>query len=258
VKAVILAAGYGTRLRPLTDRVAKPLLSLAGRPIISLLYDKLAEVVDIDAVHVVTNSRFARDFAQWAAAIRGGPPVHVHDDGTTSDDGRLGAVRDAKLAVDRGGLAGDDVIVVAGDNVFDYSVSDYVRFWRTKACGSAIAVCERDLELVKRYSMVQVDDRDRVVSFVEKPDRPTSNLVGTATYIHCRQHLWLLDAYLSGPHRGDRPGDFVQWLHERLPVHAYRFTGPWLDIGNHDQLLDADNMMRARAGLPPRDSYSLD
>jgi glucose-1-phosphate thymidylyltransferase len=258
MKAVILAAGYGTRLRPLTDRVAKPLLPLAGRPIVSHIYDKLVEVVEVDAVHVVTNSRFARDFARWAAELRGAPPVHVHDDGTTSDDGRLGAVRDAKLAIDRGDLADDDVIVVAGDNVFDYSLAEYVRFWRSKAFGSAIAVCERDPELVRRYSMVEVDRQDRVVSFVEKPDRPTSNLVGTATYIYCRQHVWLLDDYLSGQNRGDRPGDFVQWLHDRVPVYAYRFAGPWLDVGNHDQLLDADNMLRDRAGLPRRDRYSLD
>jgi glucose-1-phosphate thymidylyltransferase len=172
VKAVILAAGYGTRLRPLTDRVAKPLLPLAGRPIVSLIYDKLAEVKDIDAVHVVTNRRYAPDFERWASMLRSAPPVYVHDNGTTSEDGRLGAVRDTKFAIDRGNLADDDVIVVAGDNVFDYSLAEYAHFWRSKPYGSAIAVCECDHELVKRYSMVEIDDHDRVTSFVEKPERP--------------------------------------------------------------------------------------
>jgi glucose-1-phosphate thymidylyltransferase len=256
VKAVILAAGYGTRLRPLTDRVAKPLLPLAGRPIVSLICDKVAEVEEIDGIHVVTNGRFSADFERWAAERRAPPAVYVHNDGTTSDDDRLGAVRDAKFAVDRGNLGGDDVLVVAGDNLFDYSLADFVRFWRSKPHGSAIAVCECSSELVKRYSMVAVDEADRVVSFVEKPEHPTSNLAGTATYIYRREHVGLLDAYLA-ENRGDRPGDFVQWLHARVPVYAYPFSGCWVDIGNQDQLLAADNMMRGRAGLPPRDRYSI-
>jgi glucose-1-phosphate thymidylyltransferase len=258
VKAVILAAGYGTRLRPLTDRVAKPLLPLAGRPIVSLLCAKLAEVDEVDAVHVVSNHRFADDFERWAAGEGGRLPVYVHDDGTTNDGERLGAVRDAKLAVDRGELAGEDLLVIAGDNVFDYSLAEYVRFWRAKQDGSAIAVCACDLDMVRRYSMVDVDANDRVVAFVEKPERPTSNLAGTATYVYRREHVPLLEAFLAGDPRGDRPGDFMQWLHARVPVYAYRFSGDWVDIGNPDQLLDADNRMRARAGLPLRDAYSVE
>jgi glucose-1-phosphate thymidylyltransferase len=255
--AVVLAAGYATRLRPLTDSVAKPLLPLAGRPMLDYLADKVDEVREVETLHVVTNSRFAPDFEAWARGRSGGLPVRVHDDGTSSNRDRLGAIGDLHFVIQRAGLEGEDLLVVAGDNLFDFSLEDYVRFWRSRE-GSAIGVHDvGDLGLARQYGVVELDPGDRVVSLVEKPEQPASTLASIAAYLFTAEHAALVRAYLDEGNAPDQPGRFVVWLYPRAPVYGYRFAGTWLDIGNHSQLLEADNRMRRRAGLPEQDEYSL-
>jgi glucose-1-phosphate thymidylyltransferase len=246
VKALILAAGYATRLRPLTDAIPKQLLPVGGRPIVDWILDRIQET-SADEIHLVTNARFAADFEKWA----GGKDVIVHNDGTTSNEDRLGAIGDIRFV----GLD-DDLLVIAGDNLFDYSLADYERYWREKG-GSCIAVLDvKDRELAKQYGIVDVDDDDRVTNFVEKPEHPPTTLCATATYLYRREHARLVDAYLEEGNPPDQPGNFVAWLHKREPVYAYRFPGEWYDIGDAGQLLEADNRMRRREGLPERSEYS--
>lgn len=253
----MLAAGYATRLRPLTNRVAKPLLPLAGRPMLDYLADKIDEVADVEAIHVVTNSRFAPDFEAWASSRSGRVPVHVHDDGTTSNNDRLGAIGDLRFVIERAGLADEDLLVVAGDNLFDFSLEDYVGFWRSRG-GSAIGVHDvGDPDLARQYGIVELDDSDRVVSLVEKPEQPASTLASIAAYLFPAGHAALVRQYLDEGNAPDQPGRFVVWLYPRVPVHGYRFQGDWLDIGDREQLLEADNRMRRRAGLSEQTEYSL-
>jgi glucose-1-phosphate thymidylyltransferase len=255
VKALLLAGGYATRLRPLTDTVAKPLLLIAGRPMIDWILDRLGELDELESVHVVTNAVHAGAFARWAQE-RG---VVVHDDGTTSNENRLGALGDVRFAIDEGGLAGDDLLVIAADNLFEFSLRDYVDFWRSKGGGSAIAVHRlADPSLARLYGVVELGDDDRVVGLEEKPEDPRSDLVSTATYLLGREHLPLLERYLDEGNPPDPPGRFLVWLHEREPVYGYRFSQEWLDIGDPGQLLEADNRYRARAGLPLREAYELE
>ncbi|MGE5690803.1 MAG: nucleotidyltransferase family protein [Pseudomonadota bacterium] len=250
MNALILAAGYATRLRPLTEHRAKPLLPVGGRPMVDYLVDAIEQVRDVRSIHLVTNSRFAASFRAWA-----GDRVHVHDDGTTSDDDRLGAIGDVKFVVDRAGLD-DDLIVLAGDNLFDFSLADEVAFWREKGEQSVVALYDvGDRELARRYGVVALDADGRVVEFLEKPDDPPSTLAATASYLYSRDHVALLDAYLGEGNAPDQPGRYVAWLSQREPVYGYRVQGEWLDIGDHRQLLEADNRMRRRAGLPERDAY---
>jgi len=250
VKALILAAGYATRLYPLTESIAKPLLTIGGRPMVDHILDRIREADPVE-VYVVTNSKFAGAFTHWAPAN-----VTVLDDGTMSEDDRLGAIGDLRFVLDRTGID-DDWLVVAGDNLFDYSLDDYARWWRTKGVASAVALYEHpDRELVKQYGVVELDENERVVSFVEKPPDPASNLAATACYLFHREHLKLVATYLGEGNVPDQPGRFVEWLHRRAPVYGYRFSGEWLDIGDRAQLLEADNRARARTGLPPRDEYT--
>jgi glucose-1-phosphate thymidylyltransferase len=259
MKAIILAAGYATRLRPLTDTVAKPLLPVGGRPMVDHIYEKIAEVAEVDAIHLVTNHKFAPSFAAWAARHEGRLPVTVHDDGTLSNEDRLGAIGDIAFTVDRAGLEGEDLLIVAGDNLFEFSLRDYVAFWRAREGGSAIALYQcPDMELVKEYATVDLDATSRVISFIEKPKNPTTNLVAIAVYIYRAAHMALVPTYLAEGNSKDQPGNLVAWMHKRVPVYGYRFDGEWLDIGNHEQLLAADNAMRSRLGLPPRETYQLD
>jgi glucose-1-phosphate thymidylyltransferase len=250
VKALILAAGYATRLYPLTLDVAKPLLPVGGRPMIEYILDRVREADAVEEVHLVTNSKFAPAFRDWAPA-----DVTVHDDGTASEDDRLGAIGDLRLVLER--VGDGHWLVIAGDNLFDYSLRDYVEWWRMKGEASAVAVYEHpDRELVKQYGVVAIDDDDRIVDFVEKPSHPPSNLAATATYLFHREHAALVTRYLDEGNSPDQPGRFVEWLYTRVPVYGYRFRGEWLDIGNREQLLEADNRLRARAGLPTRVEYS--
>ena len=253
--AIVLAAGYATRLRPLTDRIAKPLLPLAGRPMLDHLADKIDDVGEVEALHVVTNTRFALPFAEWAFARRGRLPVTVHDDATTSNEDRLGAIGDLQFVVEREGLTGEDLLVVAGDNLFDFSLADFVGFWRGRD-GSAVGVHDcGDLLLARQYGVVELDAHDRVASLVEKPAQPASTLVTIAAYLFPAAHAALLREYLDEGNAPDQPGRFVVWLYPRAPVYGYRFEGAWLDIGDHAQLLEADNWMRRRAGLPEQHEY---
>jgi glucose-1-phosphate thymidylyltransferase len=247
MKALILAAGYATRLRPLTDSIPKQLLPVGGRPMVDWILDRIGET-SADEVHLVTNARFAADFEGWAA----GRDVHVHDDGTASNEDRLGAIGDIQFV----GLD-DDLLVIAGDNLFDYSLADYESYWRLHTGASCVAVLDvGDPELAKKYGIVDVDENDRVVSFVEKPEDPPTTLCATATYFYDREHVRLVSTYLAEGNPPDQPGNLIAWLHTRAPVYAYRFSGEWYDIGDRDQLLEADNRMRRSRGLPERDEYS--
>jgi glucose-1-phosphate thymidylyltransferase len=254
VKALVLAAGYATRLRPLTDTWAKELLPVAGTPIIDTIVERIDAVADVDEIHVVTNARKAAAFERWAD----GREIRVHDDGTTSNDNRLGAIGDMLFVVERAAID-DDLLVIAGDNLFEFSLADFVAFWRGKGRASAIAV--RDVgsrELVKRYSVVELDSDDRVLDFVEKPPEPQSTLAAIATYVFHREHVPLIDAYLEAGNEPDQPGRFIAWLHRHEPVFGWRFAGDWFDIGDLEQLQHADNLLRAARGLPPRAAYSPD
>ena len=256
MKAIILAGGYATRLRPLTDDLSKCLLPVGGRPMLDWILDRIEQAEEIDEVHVVTNSRFAQDFEHWAMFK---PGVTVHDDGTDSNEDRLGAIGDIAFTLEQAGIVDDDVIVIAGDNLFDYDLQSYVDFWRGKGVASAVAIRDvGDLRLASQYGVVALDHDDRVVEFVEKPENPTSTLCATATYIYHRQHLPLVGQYLADGNPPDQSGSFFEWLRSREPVYGYWFTGVWLDIGDKEQLLAADNLLRRAQGLPERDEYVLE
>lgn len=253
MKALILAAGYATRLRPLTDMLPKQLLPVGGRPMVDWIVGKIREA-GIDEIHLVTNGRFAPLFDAWAETSH----VTVHDDGTTTNETRLGAIGDIRFVRNETGWD-DDLLVIAGDNLFDYSLADFARFAAGKNDASAVAVYDvGDRELAKHYGVIELDGDDRVVGFLEKPTEPPTTLCATATYLYAREHARLVDTYLDEGNPPDQPGHFIAWLHGREPVYGFRIPGGWYDIGDAAQLLEADNRLRALAGLPFRDSYFLD
>ena len=219
---------------------------------VDLLVEKIREVDAVNEVHLVTNSRYAADFERWAE----GTGVVVHDDGTSTNDDRLGAIGDIRFTVERAGID-DDLLVVAGDNLFDYSLADFAEFWRSKGVASAVAVHDVGrVELARLYGVVEVAADGRVTGFVEKPEHPPSTLAATATYLYHREHVALIERYLADGNPPDQPGNLVAWLHSREPVYAWEGRGGWFDVGDHEQLLEADNRLRERLGLPQRDTYS--
>jgi glucose-1-phosphate thymidylyltransferase len=254
MKAIVLAAGYATRLRPLTDTWAKELLPVGGKPILSSIVESIGTVSEVDEVHVVTNARKAPAFVEWAKD----QDVTVHDDGTSTNEDRLGAIGDMQFVIERAGID-DDLLVIAGDNLFEFELADFVEYWASKGTASAIAV--RDVgsrELAQRYGIVDLAEDGRVLDFVEKPEDPPSTLAATATYLYHRAHVPLVRTYLDEGNPPDQPGRLVAWLYRREPVYGWTFAAGWYDIGDHEQLLEADNRLRAAQGLPARETYSPD
>lgn len=253
MKALVLAAGYATRLRPLTDETAKPLLELAGRPIIDYICDRIDRAGDIEELHVLSNDLFLADFERWGAAREGRLRPHVHSDGTNSNAERLGAIAGIRLVVEQAGLDGEDLLVVAGDNVFEFSLGAEIDFWRSReeesggGAVSCVAVqrCP-DSRLASLYGVVELDEKGRIFDFVEKPSNPPSDLIATATYIFAAEHVALIADYLAAGNSPDQPGNFLAWLHVRKPVFGFVFDDLWLDIGDSDQLREADRIMRSR------------
>jgi glucose-1-phosphate thymidylyltransferase len=255
VKVVLLAAGYATRLQPLTDDLPKHLLPVGGRPMLDWVLDRVRELEEVDGIHLVTNSRFASDFARWAEPRA----IRVHDDGTRSNDDRLGAVGDLRLVVEEAALEDEELLVLAGDNLFEISLPHFAEWWRGKPQpASAVPLHDvGDLELATQYGIAATDVEGRIVEFVEKPSDPPSTLASTLIYLLPPEHVALVGSYLKEGESPDNAGSFLGWLARREPVYGYRFEGPWYDIGDRDQLLEADNRLRRAAGLPERDTYSL-
>jgi len=235
VKAIILAAGYATRLYPLTKDRPKHLLEVAGRPILDHLLDRLP-LADLDAVYVVTNAKFAPRFREWAATSPA--PTEVIDDGTTSEEDKLGAIGDLALVIGEKEID-DDLLVAAGDSLFTERLDGFVGFARERG-GAAVAVYDAgDLEAVKRLSSIGVDNDSRVITFEEKPEQPVSTLAGIALYYYPREILPLVAQYIEEGNNPDQPGHFVGWLYTRTPVYAWQVPGLWIDIGTPDSLAEA-------------------
>jgi glucose-1-phosphate thymidylyltransferase len=245
MNALILAAGYATRLYPLTLHKAKPLLEVAGKPMIEWVLDNLAPVPDLEAVYVVTNNKFVKDFVDWADGYRQRHPgfaLKIIDDGSTDDSDKLGAIGDVNLALMREeSLGKGDLFIVAGDNLFSEPLLDFARFARDSE--ATLATYDvGDLEAIKKYSSITMDSGGILTGFEEKPAEPKSTLTGIALYYFSREVVPLFRTYLAAGNNPDQPGRFIQWLHTRKPVKTFQITGTWFDIGSKETLEEANEI----------------
>ena len=224
MKAVILAAGYATRLYPLTLDRPKALLDVGGRPMVEHLLQQLQGVDGLDGIYLVTNSKFAGAFRDWAAGWAG-TEVRIVDDGTVDEETKLGAIGDLELTI-REAAIDDDLIVLAGDNLFSESLAPFGEFARQKNAPALGVYDVGDLEAIRRYNAIELDDDDRLTFFEEKPEHPRSTLTGIALYFYPRESLGLVREYLEAGNNPDQPGRLVQWLYPRVPVYAWRVPGP--------------------------------
>lgn len=235
--AIILAAGYATRLYPLTRDFPKPLLEVAGRSILDRIVDNVRRVAEVQRLVVVTNARFATHFERWRDgrfADAPGPRVDIVNDGSTSNANRIGALADLHLAVEEADVDGD-ALVLAGDNLFDFELADFVAFFRDAGCDSITAHELSDVEQLRRTGVAELADDGRVLHFAEKPPEPRSTWAVPPFYAYTRRTLReRLPAFLAHGGEGDAPGSFIPWLIERAPVYAFRFEGARHDIGNRE------------------------
>jgi glucose-1-phosphate thymidylyltransferase len=244
VKAVILAAGYATRLYPLTLDRPKHLLEVGGRPILEQLLERLP-LDEFEAIYIVTNAKFAPRFREWADEYPAN--VVVIDDGTSTEEDRLGAIGDLDLVI-AGEQLDDDLLIAAGDSLFSERLDGFVRFARERAAVVTAVYDVGDLEAMKRLSSVAVAEDSLVTSFEEKPERPTSTLAGIALYFLPRSVLPLVAEYLAEGNNPDQPGRLLTWLYRRTPVYAWRVPGRWLDIGTPETLAEAGVLFESDPG----------
>ena len=225
---VILAAGYATRLYPLTENFPKPLLTVGEKTIIDWLIDDLETSGNIEKYIVVSNHKYAAHFNKWA---EGKAKVTVLDDGTTNNENRLGAVRDIQLAIDNCGIT-DDILVLAGDNVLDFSLNSFVEYAAQKRTSCAMRYFEPDKAKISKSAMVLVDGDDRILKMVEKPDAPESNWCTPPFYYYTASDAALIRKAIREGCPVDAPGNLLAWMSSEVPVHSMEMPGKRYDIGN--------------------------
>ncbi len=237
MKALVLAAGYATRLYPLTLDKPKALLEVGGKPMLDFVLERL-QAMGADETIVVTNAKFAGHFEEWA---RTKSEVTVVNDGTTSNDDRLGAIGDIGFVVEQRGID-DDLVVVAGDNLFAEDVSGFAHYGR-EVEAPVIAVHDiGDLSLMHEYNQIEINAEGRIVFFEEKPARARTTLAGVALYYYPKSALPLVRQYLDEGNNPDQPGRLIQWLYPRTAVYTWRLPGEWYDIGSAETLQEADRI----------------
>jgi glucose-1-phosphate thymidylyltransferase len=244
VKVLVLAAGYATRLYPLTLDRPKALLDVAGRPMLEHVLASLAPIPEIDATYVVTNSKFAPAFEEWAMTTTF--QATVVDDGTVDDEGKRGAIGDIGFVLEREGVD-DDLIVVAGDNLFSETLEGFGQAARDRRAPILAVYDVGDLDAIRQYNAIDVDGDGRILFFEEKPQRPRSTLTGIALYFYPRSALPLVRTYLDEGLNPDQPGRLVQWLYPRTPFYTWLVPGVWYDVGSKESLEEANRVFSGLA-----------
>lgn len=248
MKAIILAAGYATRLYPLTLNCPKPLLDVAGAPMLDYVMRCIHGIKEIDDVIIVTNERFASNFEDWTQKtsfrFSGKRPIVINDH-TTNNENRLGAIGDVKYVLAQLDIK-DDILILAGDNLFSEPLESFGE-WGQKLKSPLIALYDvKNLELVKKYSTVSIDDQGIVTDFEEKPQNPQTTLTAIALYYYPASILPYFKQYTDEGNNPDQPGRFVQWLCKKVKVHTWQVPGWWLDIGSKECLDEASRLLTER------------
>ncbi|MBI4353449.1 MAG: nucleotidyltransferase family protein [Candidatus Omnitrophica bacterium] len=246
LKAVILAAGYATRLYPLTRSKPKCLLSVGGRPLLDILCGKLRPIKNLEEIIIVTNAKFYGQFEAWKRGARSPLPVSLLNDGTRSNKTRLGAVGDLDFAI-RSASIGADVLLLASDNVFQAGLDGFVDFCRRR---KAIGVALHDLKdprlAAGKYGVMQIGRNGTILKMEEKPQEPCSSLIGTGIYYFPESSLKWVGRYLGCKEAKDAPGYYLEWLLGRVRMVGFLLPGLWYDIGGLEALKEAGKVFRKK------------
>jgi len=250
MKAIILAAGYATRLYPLTENFPKSLLPIAGKPLIEYTIEKVRSCSDIDKIYIVTNSKFFKTFQNWRKTYNTQPqPAYIQqivliDDGTSNNEERIGSVADLWHVVESQELD-DDLLVLCSDKMFEFTLVDFVGAFRWKQETLNTVHDIHDVEQIRhKRGCVVVDEDNRIIDFEEKPNHPKSTLESVAFYIFPRRVLPRIGQYLADGGNADAPGYFTQWLITKEPVYAYIFRLNCYDVGNLAHYHEVDRIYR--------------
>lgn len=238
--ALLLVAGYATRLYPLTINTPKPLLPVAGRPMLDYIVDELDTLPDLTGICLISNHRFAGHFEEWASTRRlvsSHATITVLDDGTTDDSNKRGAIGDIQFAIDTLHID-EDTVIIAGDNLFTYRLKDmYDHFLKIRR-DLLIAIHVPDKSQLQKLAVATLDGQGKVLRMMEKPAEPESETAIYATYFYLKETLPLIRKYLEEGNTPDAPGHFPSWLYTRRDVFAYLADGNCIDIGTPENYKD--------------------
>ncbi|MBE6701175.1 MAG: nucleotidyltransferase family protein [Ruminococcaceae bacterium] len=229
MKCLILAAGYATRLYPLTENFPKPLLTIGEKSILDWLIDDIDTLAKVDEYVVISNHKFAHHFENWAKTKK--QKITVVDDGTSTNETRLGAVKDIQFAIDKLSLD-DDMLVIAGDNVLDFSLTKFIDYAVKKNTSCIMRYYESDKNKLRKSGVVVIDYNDKIISMKEKPENPESNWCCPPFYFYKKEDASLVKTGIAQGCGTDAPGAYVAWLSGQTVVHAMEMPGKRYDIGN--------------------------
>lgn len=246
--AVILCAGFATRMYPLTENLPKPLLTVADRPVIDYLMDQMADLPQVQAIHIVSNAKFFDHFLDWQSGLAASgtvdtPTVRIHNDGATANEHRLGAAADLQLAL-KTMARPSRVLVSAGDNIYRFPIKPLWEKFLQSHRHHVVALPETDGQKLKRTGVLELGENDRVLRLHEKPQSPPSTWTCPPLYFFQASVGPQLDLFLETSENRDAPGHFIDYLCRREPVHAFRLNSARLNIGSIDTYHQADRILR--------------
>lgn len=229
MKCLILAAGYATRLYPLTENFPKPLLKVGNKTILDWLVDDIHTIKRVDEYVVISNHKFANHFVDWAKTKN--MKITIVDDGTSTNETRLGAVKDIQFAIDQLNID-DDCLVIAGDNVLDFSLTKFISYTLEKKSSCVMRYYEPDMKKLTKTGVLSVMNGNLVTDMVEKPEKPQSHWCCPPFYFYTREDTRRIQAAIDDGCGTDAPGSFIAWLCKKTKVHAMEMPGFRYDIGN--------------------------
>ncbi len=242
MKALVLAAGYGTRLYPIIKDTPKALLDINGRPLLNYIIEKLMTLNTLNEIIVVTNNKFYRIFEKWALDLRSVsvfPDIKIVNDGTNTPEDRLGSIGDIDFVLNNMTI-NDDLLVVGGDNLFNFNVQEYILFAVDKSPAVTIGVYDiGNIKEAKKFGVVLVNGNNKILSFEEKPSSPASSLIAMCFYYFPRSSLGMVSEYLRESKKSDKAGDYIKWLIGKTDVYGFKFSGTWYDIGSIEAYREA-------------------
>ena len=243
MKCLVLAAGYATRLYPLTENFPKPLLEVNGKTILDYLLDDIDQAKCINEYIIVSNHKFINHFNEWAYNKKLSSKITIIDDGTTSNDNRLGAVVDINLAIEKLKI-NEDLMVIAGDNLLDFSLTEFINYYEEKKETCIMRYYEENKEKIKKSACVLINDSDLVLNMEEKPIEPKSNWCVPPFYIYSSKVVKMVSKALNDGCKYDAPGSFINYLYDKEKVYAFEMPGKRYDIGTLENYENICNMYK--------------
>lgn len=241
MKNIVIAAGYATRLYPLTENFPKPLLKIGKSTILDRLIQDIDKIDDITEHIIVTNHKFAPHFNEWASSLNTQKPVHIIDDGTETNETRLGAVCDLLLAIEQRHID-EDILVIAADNILDFSFQGFIDSFKEKKTSMIMCHYEPSLKALQRTGVIEVDENMKVLQMQEKPENPVSNWAVPPFYIYAKTDLPLIKTCMQHGCKSDAPGNLAHYLCSVTTLHAWEMSGKRHDIGTLDSYYEAQNL----------------